>query len=500
MKDLDSTTIASVQTLLDEALPDGRHWEVLELLAIVGCADALQLQKASNLSRDQFNLAVQRMSEAATGLPPIFFHPRDRIPRPGKRGAPPKVYCMGDTGAALLRARGYPHAHPCRLDEAVDITHAIAVFDVHLLARQANLPVLTEKRLPPGDAKPYLRPDNRVTLLDGKDALFEIEQILTAQRVTRAVTSLQNKLLFFRSAAGSTVSSAVRVLFNLPNGQEYARTLKVWEQALRVVTQRAGGQLHFRLFAMPLPDFIAAPDWGEPPQSHRWRELTGDRGDNQTGQDADTANSSGTQLARQTPRALRQRFTGQESVVILDALWGVFREGALIPRSNLQPPDPTLFDLAGIIYAAAHDAVLSPLARAGYPHAALYLFKQYLRLQPALCKMLRQEILRGARSIRWNSIAITHRMQVVSGKFLKFHGFADSGLLLVRALSANWNAAEPQHFQVRVNILDPEILMAGDGVVPTPDIVQDAEQALSWVLTALFAYADDLGLPRAPFW
>lgn len=48
---------------------------------------------------------------------------------------------LGETGAALLRAHGQAEAHPCNLDEAVDIAHALAVLVVRLLAQCAGLPV-----------------------------------------------------------------------------------------------------------------------------------------------------------------------------------------------------------------------------------------------------------------------------------------------------------------------------------------------------------------------
>ena len=36
--------------------------------------------------------------------------------------------------------------------------------------------------------------------------------------------------------------------------------------------------------------------------------------------------------------------------------------------------------------------------------------------------------------------------------------------------------------------------------MPDREAVQQAEEALTWVLLALFAYSDDLGLKRATFW
>ena len=501
---LDSTALKAVQATLEELFPDGRHWPILELLSVVGCADGLQLRQVTGLSRDELALALKKMPEAAPGLPPLFFHPRDKVVRPGKRGAPPTVYCLGETGAALLRIHGQPDAHPCRLDEAVDVAHALAVLEVRLLAQRAGLPVQTEKRLPPGEATPYLRPDNLVTLPDGAVALFETEQLLTAQHIARAIQSLQNKQRFFQSGTGPGVSTEVRVLFNLPPGKNLDKTLRVWQQAARVVAQRHGGRLAFRLLAMPLAAFSAAPDWSNTPQAQRWQDLTAApepepaRAASALASNAPPA-KPGASLAEKTPQALHH-YTGHESALILNALWSVFREEVNAHPGAAQRADPALFEIVGIIYAASHDPSLTPLERAGYPHASLYLLKQYLRLHPALSKLLQQEIQRGAQAVRWNTITITHRMQVVSQKFLRYHGFGSNGLLLARALSADWNAAEPQHFQVRVDIFDTAVVCADTDAATARELTQAAELTLGWVLTSLFAYAEDLGLPRAPFW
>ncbi len=58
----------------------------------------------------------------------------------------------------------------------------------------------------------------------------------------------------------------------------------------------------------------------------------------------------------------------------------------------------------------------------------------------------------------------------------------------------------PQDFGVQVR-MHPEVLMGeGDGVVPGQEAVARAEEALAWVLWALFAYAEEIGLKPPPFW
>ncbi len=48
--------------------------------------------------------------------------------------------------------------------------------------------------------------------------------------------------------------------------------------------------------------------------------------------------------------------------------------------------------------------------------------------------------------------------------------------------------------------LRPELLMTPERAVVTREEVRRAERALAWVLWALFAYAEQVGVKRAVFW
>ncbi len=498
MVKLDPTLVATVQATLAQVFA-GNGWQgLLETVAVTGVADALQLRAATGLSRDRLATALDKLNQAAPGLPPILSVYAHKVVRPGGRGAPPRVFVLGETGAALLRQLGHAAAHACRLQDPAAIAHALAILDVYLLAQQARLTVAIEARLPAAETIPYILPDALVTLPDGTPAVLEIEQLLTPQHIARAIESVQHKLAFYKSPAGRAVSPVLRTLYNLPAGPDYDRTLKVWRQALRAVQQRNGGTLPFRFLAAPLNAFKAAPDWSEPPTVTYSTDLRAPPSPTPTpsGSSLATPNSP---LASRPPKALR-RYTTHESALLLNALWQNFLDVAAEPIGQFPRPDVALFEVAGIIYAASHDRFLSPLERAAYPRASLYLFDQYLRLHAPLRELLSHQIPRGAQVIRWNTIAITHRMQVVCARFLQYHGFSDRGPLLVRATSADYAAQEPQCFQVRVTIQEPELLLLGDGVLPDRQMVRTAEAALAWVLTALFLYAEDLGLPQLPFW
>ena len=98
---------------------------------------------------------------------------------------------------------------------------------------------------------------------------------------------------------------------------------------------------------------------------------------------------------------------------------------------------------------------------------------------------------------------ILHRMQVTIGTFLGHHGWRPSGALLVYPVVSRWDDHSRYQFQVKVTIHNPRILISKDeerGVVPSQDEVKRTEEALEWVLQALFIYSIELDLGRVEFW
>ncbi len=103
--------------------------------------------------------------------------------------------------------------------------------------------------------------------------------------------------------------------------------------------------------------------------------------------------------------------------------------------------------------------------------------------------------------MRWSVPTIFHRMQTVITAFLRYHGWRPDGPLLAYPVLSGWDKARTQSFGMAVRIRRAELLMkAGDTIVPDREAVQQAEEALTWVLLAMFAYSNDLGLKGAKFW
>ena len=498
-KTISQSDLQDIQSALDANYADRRWLKSLELFLPTGVADALQLRRATGLSRDQTNRLLTRFEKLAPGkmLVRIPF----KMPRPGVRGRSPVVYKLGVLGAALLRRNGHPKAHPCGLTDATAIAHARATLDVRLAAQSAGIPVQTERELCYGDGH-ALRPDNLVTLPGGVRALFETEQASDLTLLRRIADGVRRKVAFFQSKAGRRVSPTVRVLVNLPPGREWNRTVQVWERATAIVATESGGRLPFKIVAMPLREFIETPDWAEPPDRDRWESLF---------DPAQTSNFAPTQSPPKKGKALVQRRTNlprdlscrsaSDDRLILLAFWQVFQEQAPTLGGDHSRPDPAFFDLMRLIYVASNDPHAGVLTQAAHPYASLYLLRKYLGMHPDLRDAISKSVTRGSGSMRWSVSTIFHRMQVVIATFLKYHGWRAGGPLLAYPVLSAWGEEGTQTFGIVARIRSPELLMGErDSIVPGRDEVQQTEKALAWVLWALFAYSDDLGLKHAIFW
>ena len=495
--------VAALQAALDQAFPDRRWLRVLALFRHTGVADAGQVREVTGLSRDQLDTLLRRFRELAGEevLARVPFN----VPRPGVRGRPPAVYKLGQAGAALLRANGYADAHACGLTDARSIAHARATLDVRLAAQAAGLSVQTERELSYGDGQ-VLRPDNLVTLPGGTQAIFEVEQAANLTLLRRIVDGLRRKAAFFRSSEGKRVSPTVRVLINLPHGPAWDKTVRVWERATAIVADEHGGHLSFKIVALPLQEFLQAPDWEEPPDPARWESLfdpaqTTVFGLARSGTRTQTAvRKPARRMVSKLPAPLRRR-SARNDRLILAAFWQVFQEQAPILGGDHPRPDPAFFDVMRIIYTASNDPHADILTQAALPHASLYLLRKYLEMHPRLRDALSKAVTRGSGSMRWSVSTIFHRMQAVIATFLKYHGWRADGPLLAYPVLTGWGEEGTQTFSVVARIRNPELLMGEDDeVVPGRDEVRQAEEALAWVLWALFAYSEEVGLKRPGFW
>ncbi len=484
----------SVQSLLPALeAPTFKGWfPLLEVFLPTGVADTRQIQQATGFSRHRVARLLSRLIELAGDQ--IVARLPMSVPRPHARGRAPVVYRLGEAGAALLRHHGHTEAHPCRLDTPLTVAHALFTLDVRLAALQHGLQVATEKVLTYGEGK-TIRPDNLVTLPDGTKALFETEQAADASLLPRILSTLRGRLDFFRSPEAAGVSPVVRILFAVARDREWQDTVAIWERAVARLAEEEGATLPFQVAAMRLADFLAEPDWAEPPAPHRWRLFPLPAADAPLFPAPRTENTEPLSITS-APAHDRLPLATVRALLEQDLAAGL----ADAARAQAPHPEPEFFALMHFIYAASHGREQDHLRQTRYPHASIALLRRYLDLQPRLRDHLLQAFRRGAGVSRNSVPAVLHRMQVVIRTFPAFHGLTMSPLLIVHPTPPDNQLPFPGQFGVRVTIAPYLIQALERRGPPDHDRVRAYERALAWVLWALFNHAEEIGLKRPTFW
>jgi hypothetical protein len=477
MNRLDSSEgIAALEQLV------GHPWQkVLAVFVPVRLATMSQIVAATGLSLRQARKVVRYLQEIrgqygdknrpAEGA--IALLPSQRV-YPGRPGKHPAVYRLTPLGARLLQEVGYQDARPCGLHDEQAIAHAVCTLDIRLAAQEAGLAVQTERKLGP------LRPDNLVTLRDGRRMIYETEQRATPHLLKRIMAKLERLDRFFASAPAD-LASEVHLIFNVARS-EWPRTRRVWQQALTAVAEEAGRPLRFTLRAWSLTAFLEEPCWGEAEGGERWvpqlqREAAPPRPGKQGSAemitwpaewDWDPVTDSDTVLVR----AYQRLFEAE------------MQDRAVRPALHF-------LHLVQVIYASSH-ATDDPVAQVAVPHVSLWQLRQWLESHPRL----RKDLIRGLREVRRARSSGVRLLQdrmtaLIWDVFLRHQGFAPGTPLQVRVAmpqSGSWES----RLHVEVSIA-PALLFALEEVVVQEE-VQRAEAALKWVLEALFCYSRELGL------
>lgn len=492
MPELTSESLKNLAELLDAHTTAGPWFSFLELLEPTGVADMLQIQEALNLSRDKVRRLMDQMKTCTGDHPELFTILDFSTKRAGVRGRTPNIIRLGPSGAALLRLRGYKQTRHCLLDHELEIQHAVLMVDIRLAALKAGFKVITDREISYGD-KACIRPDNQVLQPNGTICLFETEQIALPQYTRRITESLKNKIAFFSNSQRPGVSPIIRMVINVTRGKDWERTINIWKQVCQILSEAQ--PLPFKLFAITQEEFTAKPDWTEETDPVRWTDLSAPRTIKK-----ENDSSSGMNEKTLQPPKLLFRQTPQEDHIVLQALWQQFIENNSDRLDSHHTPSPAFFETMCLIHSASFSNDGSGFSSAALPRASIFLLNQYLRMHPVLKKSLQKSIARGVATMRWNTVNILHRMQVIIERFLYYHGWYNGPAIQALAGTYNYNSEEGTGFCITVKIHNPWIMAYPDGFRPTDEEVLQAEKALAWVLWALFSFPEDLDLPYNAFW
>jgi hypothetical protein len=256
---------------LDGKFQDHRHRRVLKLFCLTGVADQQQIYAVADLSRHKFVTLLSFFQHLADD--DILREIPETVPQPGVRGRPSTVYVLGPAGAALLRALGHEQAHACGYREVKPVAHARTIVALALAAEEAGLDVRVEKEIAYADDQ-VIRPDLVVTLADGQQALFEVEQDAGYATLEMKTQTLARRAAFFQSAASSGYSPIIRTVFNLsPTSKTLEDTVATWERANALVAELQAADRPYEHVGLTLAEFLDDLDWGEPPDAERWVSL-----------------------------------------------------------------------------------------------------------------------------------------------------------------------------------------------------------------------------------
>lgn len=452
---------------LDKNLPPETWRQILQVFVPTHIADSLQIQQYVGLEREKFRRVMDRLQNAAFGLAPIFHQLDHSINRPGVRGRRPSIYLLGETGALLLNALGYPDVHACHLNTDITISHALAMLDIHQIALRENIPIHTDCTIEFRDHQ-VLRPDHQISMPDGQFLIYEIEQAANIDTLARIRESLTNKRSFFVSTQAAAYLREIRMLLNLaPNSKEARDTLQRWARAYRALSDEE--ELGFALFSMPMGEFLINPDWNPSP-SDRWANLSVPSGES----GSDTGTRTGVPVF-----AYSDSQSAYDDCIVVNAANQEY-QARVFPGTP--KPDFGLFKLACDIYSASHSKS-NYWAMAGIPYASIHMLKILFEKREDLLERLNKCMNQGRHGE--SPVLVVQHMQGVIDCFLNTYGWESGSILSAEAINRGY---EGHPFGVVVNAF--VAARPGEGWESKSEI----EVALAWVLWALFKYAEQIGL------
>ncbi|MEP0805331.1 MAG: hypothetical protein HRF47_07560 [Chloroflexota bacterium] len=175
-------------------------------------------------------LSPQNITTSLTRLVHIGFLQEQRIAKIEKKGRPEKVYRVTQAGVDWLRENGFDDVVEMTSSDPIELAHRYCQALVGALTPDWTK-VEFEKVFSLADGR-NVRIDVVVPLADGAMQFIEIEQRLERNHLARAVEKFERLGEFFRREAGRGVyRSDVLFIFNL-SAAALPQTLRLWQEAL----------------------------------------------------------------------------------------------------------------------------------------------------------------------------------------------------------------------------------------------------------------------------
>jgi hypothetical protein len=379
-----------------------------------------------------------------------------------RQGRPELPYGLSPRAAQELRDLGYKDAAWLDLDGPLDVAHR---FCMALAASQTDWPIAMEKVIPyaPGH---NLRADLLITDPEGLSRILEIEQALDDKR--RAISKLRALGELFATNPPK-LAREVMLVFNLID-KDLPRTLRVWQTALRDV-----GEIPLAVHYSCLANFVYSASYAE------WETFP-------------RLTPSDRKRIRSDPEAADEKLLGEPRRNEVPMAELVEQIQADIPIKLNDEASMRLYHF-GALALAIHRLDFGENGNtsvyAEYPANSLSALSEFLHnpSQNCLLDLLQHEmkIFRKQNGVTM----LRHASTRLAWNFLRYFGFGRGGplILFVRVPEMGDNTSEIRFevlFQSRSN--DKRL------VPPNPE--DKCMQAISWLLSALITYPEELGLVK----
>ncbi len=461
---------------LQRALDALNHVE-LRARVLTSCKDCgMTTQELAELeSREEYRSvysALEWLVSPSRGLLPFLNSvPMRMIDREGR---PPKAYLLTDFGAQAMRLLD-PHTstHALELSDVNAWQHRFVQAQIYTMSRKMNWKANLEKVISFDQGKRNIRCDVLLQLPDAR-LHVEVEQELPRNNLWRAVEKFEH----WREYAKSQKEKIdMLFVFNLPRDAAQS-TVQNWLEVLGRV--EVGGKLNCRISYITVAelnekDLSAAIDLAIPMKAIEVKK---------------TETSTLVPIVQKPANAIpvyAQRF-------FVDYM-NCVRE--LQQAKHSQDQLMSFFNLSLFIYEASYQKDSDSVKYAALPRASVWMLRHYLELpanQAMLTELKKALDWMQKRGSQMGLIMFRNYMtSIIWDIFLRHHGFSRGGALNVMFYIPDFQDIRSD-FWVKIDYSEYRGGL-GLGEYRTRDFCA----AISWMLTGLFSYSEELGLGQRPW-
>ena len=461
---------------LQRALDALNHVE-LRARVLTSCKDCgMTTQELAELeSREEYRSvysALEWLVSPSRGLLPFLNSvPMRMIDREGR---PPKAYLLTDFGAQALRLLD-PQAttHVLELGDVDAWQHRFVQVKIYTLSRKMNWKANLEKVISFDQGKQNIRCDVLLQLPDTR-LYVEVEQDLPRNNLWRAVEKFEH----WREYA-KTQNQRVDMLFvfNLPIDTA-TTTIQNWREVLGRV--EASGKLNCRISYITVAelnekDLSAAIDLAIPLKA------------------IEVKKDEALTLVPIAPKPV-------SAIPVYAQRFFVDYMNCVRELQNAKRPEDQLmsfFNLSLFIYEASYQKDSVSVKYATLPRASIWMLRHYLELptNQAMLAELKQALnWTQKKGSQMGLIMFRSNMtSIIWDVFLRHHGFSRGGALNVMFYIPDFQDIRSD-FWVKIDYSEYRGGL-GLGEYRTKDFCV----AISWMLTGLFSYSEELGLGQRPW-